>query len=343
MELLRLGVLLTLALTSLIGCWESGRIDVYTCEDPCGNGQPGTSCDDPCGDCRGQCVPSPAVNFSGPSLLWIGVELEAPVCPPQAPNPVYQGHAGLDASIQCPPCGCTDPACVLPSGLTASDSTCSGGGGALTPFEAPPGWGGSCTSPTPVTSDLLRSLRIGPVRKRPCVPVELDVPHGGLYSPWATFAKGCAGTVAGGRCEDPGLICAPTAEPPPPGFRQCLNYLRDGDPMCPAAYPDKFTFFEGLEDTRACTTCECTPIAQSECLALFTVYSEQTCEAVLLSIQVNDESPSCGDIPTAGADLRSMDASWITNKPGSCVASGGAPTGEAKPLNPSTFCCQPPL
>lgn len=40
-----------------------------------------------------------------------------------------------------------------------------------------------------------------------------------------------------------------------------------------------------------------------------------------------------------GVELQAMSAMWVDNQPGSCQPSGGAPYGEAKPTDPSTFCC----
>ena len=99
-------------------------------------------------DCLGQCEPlAPAGWTEHPSLLWIGPPDKAPTeCPPRAPSKYYKGFADLNAPIDCDACTCGDPACVLPSGLVASDSPlCQGP--MFTPFEAPSNWDGSCTSP----------------------------------------------------------------------------------------------------------------------------------------------------------------------------------------------------
>jgi hypothetical protein len=36
----------------------------------------------------------------------------------------------------------------------------------------------------------------------------------------------------------------------------------------------------------------------------------------------------------------SMAATWVTQEPGTCAASGGVAVGEAKPVTPTMFCCQ---
>ena len=331
---------------SAIGCWESGRIDLYTCDDPCGNGQPGTTCDDPCGDCRGQCVPIAPLDFDGPLMLWMGPEQQVPAdCPSRAPIRAFEGHAALDTSNECPACECTEPACMFPSGLTASDQICPGDG-TQTPFDAPASWGGACTSPGSVTDPLLRSVTIEPVTERPCEPVPPQVPHGGsgFGSPWGLGALACAGEIFHGECRDPGMTCVPTTEPPPPGFRQCIAWRGEGEPVCPGTYPEPFTFYSGLTDTRACTPCACTQLVASDCIALLSTYQDDGCMALLnANMMALGAVDVCSDIGMPGADLGSMDATWIANEPGACLASGGVAQGEVIPLNPKTFCCQPLL
>ena len=325
------------------GCWGTGRIDIFTCEDPCGNGQPGTSCEHPCGECRGECVPIPPGDFDGPLRLWVGPELEAPGCPDRAPVQSYEGHADLDVSFECPACACTAPTCVLPSGLTASPETCmQGSGGTQTPFEAPVPWSGACTSPTTLPSDQVSSVQIAPTTVRPCEPIAPPAPQSGddLFSPWKTYARACEGEVFYGRCRDPGLTCRPTAQAPPPGFRQCIVYLRDGDPECPAEYPDELTFYGGYEDTRSCTACACATTEEAVCSTWLSIYQDADCTVGLNSAVVVDGA-ICVDLAD-GMALGSMEASWIENVPGSCVASGGVPTGEATPRDRRTFCCRAP-
>jgi hypothetical protein len=288
--------------------------------------------------CPGECVRLPPLDFSDPVLLWTGKPMDAPQCPARAPVNVYEGHADLDDSHECPPCACTEPACVLPAGVTASSSAmCQGP--AYTSFEASPSWDGACTSPAVVPA--LGSVTMAPVTARPCAPVQPETPHDGPWgSPWSTFVRACGGEAMNGLCNDPGLLCMPSAEPPPPGFRQCIMYSRDGDPACPADYPDKFLFHGGLEDTRECTPCTCTETAPSTCIGWLSLYEDAACGAPLLSSMVGD-TPTCLDT-APGAQLGSMEGSWLVNEPGSCGASGGVSLGEAKPLEPRTFCCQPP-
>ena len=338
-------VLVGIAGVTGVGCWSANRVDVYTCDDPCGNGQPAHTCDNPCGPCVGQCIPIPPLDFDGPMILYIGPKLGAPECPAHAPVNAYEGFADLvDDSYECPPCVCGDPACVFPEGVTASTLVCPGDGqgATLTPFDAPASWTGECVSPGTVGSNLLRSATIAPVTVRPCEVVPQPQPTDFDFDPlWTTFARACRGQVDNGRCADPGLICMPTAEPPPPGFQQCIAYSKDADPICPETYPEKFTFYAGVGDTRGCTECECQQQGQPNCTALVSLYQTATCSSLVYAGPVGTQESLCSDV-MSGLQLRSVDASWLVNDPGSCTPSGGVPFGEVVPAGPKVFCCQPP-
>ena len=292
--------------------------------------------------CPGECVPLPPLGFDGPALLWMGSEVQAPECPARAPVKVYEGHSGLNNTFECPPCECSQPTCELPDGLTASNSNlCQGP--QFTPLDAPTGWTGNCTAaPDVITSSQLRSVSINPATERPCEPTYPTVPHEVSPAEWDVFARACRGEAIDTVCNDPGKTCLPSAEPPPPGFRQCIMYLGFGEPQCPAEYPDRFEFYTDANDTRECTACECTQTAPAQCEVLFSTYEDANCSQVLLSTLIGPGMPSCSNIQLPSAELVSMSAEWVTNTPGSCAASGGTPVGELEPTDPRTFCCQSP-
>lgn len=294
-------------------------------------------------DCPGQCVRLPPLGFDGPALLWFGPAGEAPECPERAAARVFEGVDGVqDEPLNCPACSCSQPACVFPEGLTASSQAmCQG---STTDFSAPAPWDGSCTSPGTVPSNELGSVTIAPVTENPCEPITNVPQKGPEDQPAVTIrAVGCAGEVLDGVCPDTGYTCLPSAAPPPPGFQQCIMYNvpSDGtDVQCPADYPEQHVFYEGVADTRECTECACVQIAPSECAAAFSSYQDSACSTFLGSLLV-EGGPLCSDVP-AGSTLGSIEATWVTNQPGTCEASGGESVGEAKPTNPRTFCCQPP-
>jgi hypothetical protein len=310
------------------------------------------NCADPatCQDnaCPGRCVPLPPQGFSGPVLLWVGSEAQAPECPTQAPQQVYVGHSGLHASHECASCECTEPACVLPAGIVASTlSACpsDGPGVILTDFDAPPSWDGSCTSPTIVSPDMLGSMTFQPATERPCEAVPQTSPQDSAPIIWDSFARACSGENIDASCQDQRLTCLSSADPPPPGFRQCIMSMvpdDETDVQCPEDYPDMHVFFGAVDDTRACTECSCTSTATSTCVVYMSVFQDSRCTSSLVqNFLVGMTEPLCVDL-APGLQLGGMAAEWLTNQPGTCEASGGMPTGEAKPKDPRTFCCQPP-
>ncbi len=296
-------------------------------------------CPDPC---PGECVPLPPLGFDGPALLWMGpVSDLPPECPERASRPVYTGFAGLNDSHECPPCECAEPACVLPSGVTASTlDACpnDGPGATLTPYDAPSSWSGDCFSSGVIPPDKLGSVSIAPATVRPCAPVQAEVPAMFEGLSWATAALACAGEAIPNVCGDSGTTCLPSAKPPPPGFRQCILHLLDGEAQCPTDYPEKYTLYQKEpEDTRACTACECVETQPSTCMASVSAYQGTDCMGPVVAGGI----ATCVDV-MPNLTLGSISATWVTNEPGACAPSGGVPVGEARPVGPSTFCCQPP-
>jgi len=296
-------------------------------------------------ECPGDCVRLPPLGFDGPALIWLGPAGEAPECPDRAPVRVFDGIDGIqDGPLNCPPCSCSQPTCNFPEGVIAGSGTCAGVGN-TTPFPAPSSWDGSCTSPGVVSSSELGSVTISPVTQEPCEPIT-QAPEKPEGPPSFTAAVlGCAGKELDGVCPDPGSMCLPSAEPPPLGFRQCIMYLGpdDGSELqCPPDYPEQHTFYADVEDTRECSECTCTQTVPSDCAAWVTTYEGGACDpGSLLSTSLVESGDICSGIPT-GSTLRSISATWQTNTPGACEASGGETIGEAKVTGARRFCCQPP-
>jgi hypothetical protein len=101
------------------------------------------------------------------------------------------------------------------------------------------------------------------------------------------------------------------------------------------------SFYDGLDDTRACTPCTCTEVTPSECSALMSVYEDPDCGSLVGSLSIGMVSDQCMDV-MGGMGLESMKGEWLVNEPGTCEASGGEPVGEAIPTKQRTFCCGPP-
>lgn len=294
--------------------------------------------------CPGQCVPLPPLGFDGPALLWVGDAADVPVCPARAPAIVFEGYDGLrDLPLDCSPCECSPPRCQLPAGIVASTlPTCphDGPGAALTPFPAPPSWDGSCTSAG--TVEQVRSVGFLPTAEVPCTPVA-DVPEKAEPGPPFTVrVRACGGEVKPDMCDGPGLTCVPTDEPPPPGFRQCILSLREGEAAaCPTEYPDEVSFYAKVADDRGCEPCTCAQISTSTCIADVHAFQDGSCSGAELTSIIVDPSGNCTD-SLQGSTLQSMNATWSVNQPGACVAVGGAPSGQVTLTGLQTFCCQKP-
>jgi hypothetical protein len=133
--------------------------------------------------------------------------------------------------------------------------------------------------------------------------------------------------------------CAPA---PDPGFTQCL--VRDGDRECPAAdYTDKHVFYGGLADTRDCSPCACSAPTGSTCSSVISAFKDGSCSpgALVVAASADAINPTCLDVTPSGQALSSKLATAPVYAPGICQVSGGEPTGQAIPADPTTCCCLP--
>ena len=299
------------------------------------------------GGCAGQCAPLAPGEWLGPLLLWIGKEGEAPECPPTAPvrgSPVFDD---LNAPTACGACKCDAPSgsCALPTSLTAYNSASCPAGAVPTPFYAPAGWDGSCTTANAIPAKLMclggncvQALTIAPLAltEEPCAvgmePVAAKLPY-----TWGTMARSCHG-LSSGSCASPSEICAPAVEP---GFAQCL--VRNGDKECPEAYSVKHVFHDSFSDTRACTPCACSAPIGGTCTALVSVFSDGACSqpSLVVAGTIDATGSACLDVLPSGQALLSKAATPPVYSPGVCQVSGGEPMGQALPEEPSTYCCLP--
>jgi hypothetical protein len=299
--------------------------------------------------CTGACLPVQPDGWGPPGLLWIGAEVNAPMCPDIAPAIGYEGHADLDTSpAACGTCSCSSPggSCVLPATMTASSSnacTAGGTGALLTPFDPPAGWDGSCDSDGSIPAgklcggvDCVRSVVIGPLAMTElgCTPA---APPATTIVAWKTFGLGCAG-AASGSCPDHGEVCAAAASTP--GFLTCIYH--EGDVDCPgfSLYADQHVLYEGADDTRGCSPCVCGAPEGGACSSRVSIYTDGACSALLDTVTV-DSSTECVSVPK-GSPLGSKSATVPVYTAEGCPASGGQSTGSIVPVTPSTFCCLPP-
>jgi hypothetical protein len=293
-------------------------------------------------DCTGPCAPlAPEGWTRDPVLLWTGAESDAPPCPASAPELFFRGYADLVASGTCDVCTCSDPACVLPTGLTASSSICPGTapGSVKTDINAPLAWDGACMSSGTVPFSEARSMQIAAPTVAACTPGTVPVSAKLQPPTWSKYALTCQG-VPRGLCEDPGSICAPALDA---GFRLCVErtglYAQPETDACPESYPERHVLYDGFEDQRSCTPCACDAPTGSDCSALVSTYSDASCSVPIGSLALSQDPGCLANV--SGKGLASMSASWIANEPGSCKPTGGTLVGEIIPMQPLLFCCQP--
>jgi hypothetical protein len=263
----------------------------------------------------------------------------APECPADRAKVVaYEGHADLNPP-ECFGCSCKAPtgSCEVSSVVKGyTGLACSGD---ELDFTAPDPWDGQCVFTDPPLEGAV-SLFAEPLTmtESGCEPEQHDVPLDGAPK-WGTFARACLGNGFTMPCPDPSDYCAPTSEPPPEGFSQCV--YQDGDHACPPDYPSKHVFFAGVTDLRTCTACSCGAAEGGSCSAGLTVSSEVTCPFDDLGFYFSliSMAPQCLNLPVGMAlGAKRVDSVWYT--PGSCEPSGGEPVGSVELVGPSTFCCQ---
>jgi hypothetical protein len=308
---------------------------LWDCEHPC------KTCRDPCCE-ENDCVPVPELGWDGPVQVWMGPEAAAPGCPEGASALVYEGHEGLHVEDHCAPCACEPPACKLPDAIVASDiSTCPNDGPGAQTFAAPAGWTGECVAPGVIADGMnnaVASITFPATEIIPCTPKAGPAPTAGSFT-WTTLARACRSPkVTIGVCAEENLSCAPALAEAPSGFRHCV--FKEGEHMqCPTDYPERRVFYGRIDGEVQCAACTCGPPQGSECKADIFAYSDDVC-GVWISFQSPElQMSACNDYALPG-DLRSMDATWLVNSPGTCAPGGGGITGEAHPADPSTFCCR---
>lgn len=308
-----------------------------------------------CEDRGGQCVELGTLDFTREAvLLWMGGDAP-PDCPERAKSVAYEGFGDLKVDFPCHACKCMPAACALPAAIEVHDSAfCSGN---VMSYQAPEAWDGACISPLVLPSGSFDSIKLSAPVMKGCEPIGDPIPMppglmsdrrsfaGGAY--WGKYAKACQG-VAEGRCDSSGDLCLPSTEPPPPEFRQCVQYLRDVDeaelPQCPKAFPDRFLFYSGTKGELTCTPCTCGEPEGGNCSATLSAYQDSTCAGVPMPLfkDVPASSSLCIDFGGVPYPLNSISSKWVQNEPGTCEVKGGELIGEVKGVDPRVFCCQGP-
>jgi hypothetical protein len=242
----------------------------------------------------------------------------------------------------CPACECSAASCKLPEEIHSSSADCPGGGGVLTPFDAIPGWEGTCDSSSAIPADQLcdgspcvRSLSISALQVEPCQSIqkgEPDIPE----VTWGTTARECLLSELSESDCGTGRVCIP---PVPPISTLCL-WAKGIHECTEPEYPRRVVVYESPKDDRACTPCECGPQQGAECSALLSVFSDGACGDLLVTETLELGQPICTDLPE-GTALGSKGAFFKIDEPGTCAPSGGELSGGLELAGALTLCCQP--
>jgi len=312
-----------------------------------------------CKAAGGECVEMGGADFRREAVLvWMGDdEYAAPECVDLGLGDFYSGYGDLVVSWPCQQCACGPAECIMSDGMLSDSNNCPQGN--PTAYDGPSEWDGSCVSPSMLPAGSFHSIGLKPAGVSPCAPIGDPIPPkspsfapprgssfaNGVY--WGSYAKACQGAVDG-TCPKMNELCLPSAEPPPPGFRQCVQYSLPVDeaslPQCPEAFPDPFVFYSGTKGQLDCTPCQCGEPVDAQCAVSFSAYQDSACAGVPMPLFQNVPAfqDSCVDFGAASLALGSMEAKWLSNSPGSCEPSGGELIGEMKGKDPRLFCCQTP-
>lgn len=286
-------------------------------------------------------------------------------CPEDiAPNEKYRLYADLVAPpADCEPCDCApsvgtcaSPPAGLPESIKILAGACGQEGVETLPFDGPVGWDGSCTSENALPAgekcpagelDAVRAVRLGLAASGPasesCAPTTA-IPKATVETRWEVAALACHAAMSPYQCgldeycvSDPGLE-----------WDQCV--VRKGvHETCPSnySYYRRVMFPEKPIDTRGCSACECGTPEGSGCLGTLRLYDDAACSNQFTEQNVASFGDQCGNIYPPGRAIAAKAITDISYVAGSCAATGGEPTGEAKPdadpMQAVTFCCVGPF
>lgn len=324
---------------------DYGHLNRYGALDPC--------CIDkstPCSssECDGECMPTNAnLNWGKtPKLFWYGNIDQAPSGCPDSMEGYWEAYAEPISVGECPGCDCSDPACVPPASVIASDTLgCTGP--QFTAFPVAPD--GSCSMSTPIQPNDLKSLAVLSPTVSACTPgtVPVVVPKKTSYpGRWQKKGIVCTGT-GNGICAARGDVCVPSTVPQS-GFMQCLENTTKGDELTPcpdegkeSGYKRQFVIYDKIDDKVACTPCQCGAPVGSVCTAAVSAYQDDSCATPIFKDYVVPlGSPQCVTI-APNLPLQGVTSEWITNQPGTCMPDGGKLTGQvdADHTTAHALCC----
>jgi len=111
--------------------------------------------------------------------------------------------------------------------------------------------------------------------------------------------------------------------------------MQEGDVACPGApYDTKTVVYGGMDDTRGCEDCSCGAPTGISCEGDVELFTGVACTGSSLG---STPVPGCFDWPMRSGTFYFRADFAPTG--GSCASSGGAPTGDVTPAEPTTLCC----
>lgn len=328
---------------------QGGAPGVEDCQngkDDDGDGQ--ADCGDD--DCTTiySCVPGPPPGWEGYISLFDGLEADKPGACPGAFPTVFNGHRNLlTPAHTCSSCSCDAPTgqtCDLPDQLTVSNKNC-GFVGTTSPLPVPADWIGDCHGPAGLQGGLMcagGACNSSVSMAKPVVTGGNCPAQGGTVDKqpeqWEFFGFGCLGALQGGGCGS-GSVCQPKSAAP---FRTGLCIYKTGENACPVgAFSEHFVYYDKVQDTRGCSTCECDAPAGSTCDATIKVYSDVAVNMCTTEI-ASFPAGSCANLMNNPA-VFGRSAVITPPSGGSCNVKpgGGQVMGALTPVDPTTICCIP--
>jgi hypothetical protein len=136
-------------------------------------------------------------------------------------------------------------------------------------------------------------------------------------------------------------ICVPKQKEP---FEDELCVYQRGDLACPAGpYREKSVYFTNVQDSRACSACECSSPTGTSCTGSMSLYTDQSCSVDETTLTNVLECSALAPDPTPPSppymSLRSVRYTATANAAGSCTSKPSTPIGNVTLTDPITVCC----
>lgn len=296
------------------------------------------------------CVPSPPLDWDGYVTLFDGVSAAKPMaCPAAFPTTAFDGSRNLKTPAHtCSACSCGSPSgqiCDLADMITVSDKNCGFVAQTTNHIDPMPDWDGTCYGPAGLQG--MQTCAGGPCNSsvstgKPTVTGGACMAQGGasdqLPPDWEAVGLACSVAAKGGGC-DAGGVCQPKTAMP---FRSGLCIYRSGEHMCPGGgFSEQFVYYEKVDDTRACSPCECDTPTGATCDATIKIYSDAAVNSCVNEI-ASFNAGGCANL-TNNPTVFGRKAVITGPTGGMCnvKAGGGQAMGALTPANPRTFCCIP--